>query len=172
MNAARIFKRMKKKAFSYFEKSAQKGVAEAEYKIAVCYMEGMGVEVDFVNSLEWMKRAAAGGSVSAQQFLSRGGNAKEEQFQMKSPDEMTELRATAGDIEAQKLLGACYLFGESGITQNEEVGFSWMLKAAEQGDDDAQAVIALCYENGIHCDIDYIKAIEWYEKAAEQGNPE
>ena len=162
------------KAFFYFEKSAQKGFAEAEYKIAICYMEGMGVEVDFVNSLEWMKRAAADGSTSAQQFLSGSGNtnAEEEHLQMESPDEMTELRAAAGDIEAQKLLGACYLFGEGGITQNEEVGFSWMLKAAEQGDDDAQAVIALCYENGVHVDVDFVKAIEWYEKAAEQGNPE
>ena len=47
-----------------------------------------------------------------------------------------------------------------------------MLKAAEQGDDEAQALIALCYEQGIYCSVDYFKAIEWYEKAAAQGNPE
>ena len=45
----------------------------------------------------------------------------------------------------------------------------WFLKAAEQGDADAQYNLALMYENGEGVKKDYKEAVRWYTKAAEQG---
>ena len=46
----------------------------------------------------------------------------------------------------------------------------WLLKAAEQGDADAQQNMGVCYELGIGVKKDKQEAVKWYRKAAEQGN--
>ena len=42
---------------------------------------------------------------------------------------------------------------------------------AEEGDADAQCELGGCYLNGRGVEDDEKKAIEWFEKAAEQGHP-
>lgn len=106
--------------------------------MAICYLEGIGVAVDFTKSLEWMTKAADDGSDRAREFLSGGIKDKNDgEVPFGAPDQFTEMRATAGNVTAQKLLGTCYLFGEGNLEQDEEKGFSWMMKVAEQGDDEA-----------------------------------
>jgi TPR repeat protein len=46
----------------------------------------------------------------------------------------------------------------------------WYRKAAEQGDADAQTIVALMYVNGHGVSQDYAQALIWYRKAADQGN--
>jgi TPR repeat protein len=46
------------------------------------------------------------------------------------------------------------------------------MKAAEQGDVNAQWCLAVCYEKGNGVKKDLTNAIEWYTKAAEQGDKE
>ena len=46
----------------------------------------------------------------------------------------------------------------------------WIRKSAEQGYVRAQFELALCYERGIGVQKDVKKSIEWYLKAAEQGD--
>jgi TPR repeat protein len=43
-------------------------------------------------------------------------------------------------------------------------------KEAQQGDPDAQYNLAYLYENGIGVPKDEAKALEWYQKAADQGH--
>ena len=43
------------------------------------------------------------------------------------------------------------------------------LKAAEQGDAEAQFNLGLMYENGKGVRRDYAEAMKWYRKAAEEG---
>ena len=43
--------------------------------------------------------------------------------------------------------------------------------AATAGDAEAQFITAYFLENGIGCDNDAEEARYWYEKSAEQGNP-
>lgn len=50
--------------------------------------------------------------------------------------------------------------------------FEEYLKAAENGDAEAQVKVADCYYEGDGVEQDYPKAVEWYTKAAEQGNAE
>jgi len=46
----------------------------------------------------------------------------------------------------------------------------WYLKAAEQGDADAQNNLGYYYDKGLGITQDYTHAIKWYRKAAEQGD--
>ncbi len=44
------------------------------------------------------------------------------------------------------------------------------LKAAEQGDAEAQFSLGVCYFGGLGVEQSYIEAVKWYRKAAEQGD--
>ena len=56
-----------------------------------------------------------------------------------------------------------------GTAPAETARLSLCHKAAEQGDDKAQYYLAKCYEEGKGVEKDLVKAVEWYAKAAEQG---
>ena len=79
-------------------------------------------------------------------------------------------RSRDGDIayrfQAQAALGFYY----DRINDYKE-GLKWHIKAAENGDRDAQAYLASLYESGAPNLLqDYKEALKWYQKAAEQGD--
>lgn len=75
--------------------------------------------------------------------------------------------AENGDVHAQVKLGKIYC-----CNQDFEKAIAWFKKAAEQGNDDAQLGLGLCYEfgyeSGIKSDIKQVS--EWYKKSAAQKN--
>lgn len=61
------------------------------------------------------------------------------------------------------------------MQQKDETPYSkpqinWLLDAAERGFLDEQYELAMCYFEGNGLEKDYAKAVEWFRKAAEQGN--
>jgi TPR repeat protein len=62
-----------------------------------------------------------------------------------------------------------YFFGE-GVSQDFAEAVKWYLKAAEQGNADAQFNLGGIYQEGIVVPQDYPQALNWYIKAAEQGH--
>ena len=81
------------------------------------------------------------------------------------PYEMHTLPDSAYSIEECK--EASNKFGQSGDLKNK---FVWLLKAAEKGDASSQNDIGVAYALGQGVSADARKAVEWYEKAAAQGN--
>lgn len=80
--------------------------------------------------------------------------------------------ARAGDPEAQALLGTLYSYGDE-IPQVPEIGFYWLLKAADNGHVGSQLVAAGCYVEGwADFPSDIEEAEKWYERAAEAGSAE
>lgn len=82
----------------------------------------------------------------------------------------TKKEAETGDIayrfQAQAALGFYY----DRINDYKE-GLKWHIKAAENGDRDAQVYLATLYESGAPNLLqDYGEALKWYQKAAEQGD--
>ena len=65
-----------------------------------------------------------------------------------------------------------FLQGERYRKKKAELALEYYTYAAEGGHRKAQAACASCYENGIGCDKDIKKALEWLEKSAEHGTPE
>jgi hypothetical protein len=58
------------------------------------------------------------------------------------------------------------------VKENKEKAFIWYLKAAEQGDSEAQLNVGEMYDQGNGVVVDKAKAFEWCQKAAQQGVPE
>ena len=52
-----------------------------------------------------------------------------------------------------------------------ELPFDELQTLANHGDAEAQYNLGYCYECGLGVEIDYEKAVFWYKKAAELGNP-
>src|ERR1700680_3914563 len=50
-------------------RSAKAGIADAEYRIACCYLEGTGVPASRIEGARWLQRAAGRGHVEAQTLL-------------------------------------------------------------------------------------------------------
>jgi len=82
---------------------------------------------------------------------------------------------TANIASAQFHINARHFFGvmyNYGVWCDLEKANYWFVKAAEQGDTDAQYELGLMYEKGRGVPKDYAKAAEWFSKAAAQGNTE
>lgn len=101
--------------------------------------------------------------------------------------------AEQGDALAQAKYGSIYFLGEnfqlpsnsryktkqkfkavsyllSGIEKNETVAATWLLKAAEQGNADAEVFMAALYDRGIGVQQNETKATEFYKQASNHGN--
>ena len=79
-------------------------------------------------------------------------------------------KAEAGDVTAQAQYAHILYFGQ-GAEKNEKEAVKWYQKAADGGNDYAQANMGVFCQTG-NCGItkDLAKAVEWYDKAAKQGN--
>ena len=58
-----------KQAFPLLVRAARAGIAEAEFRLGRCYMEGAGVPTSRVEGARWLERAANQGYVEAQARL-------------------------------------------------------------------------------------------------------
>src|ERR1700676_3108141 len=56
-------------AFPLLTRSARAGIAEAEYRVARCYLEGAGVPPSRAEGVRWLERAATHGYCDAQTLL-------------------------------------------------------------------------------------------------------
>jgi len=83
--------------------------------------------------------------------------------------EVIEVKAKAGDANAQFELGAMYHDGQ-GIEKSFPKAKEWFEKSAKQNDPRAQFNLGVMYYTGEGLKQDYKKAQEWFEKAAVQGN--
>lgn len=106
------------------------------------------------------QEAAYNGDKQAQYWLGVSLRGKDNKESLRLLSEL----ANCGDILAMKAIASGFSqFG--GYSDDENKWLEWMLMAAEAGDADAQALVGLHYRNKYEIE----KAIEWYERAAEQN---
>ena len=143
------------------------GYPEAQFEVARCYQNGMGVEKSEENAVVWYKKAAEQGNAEAQCALGecyqQAGNAEMafQQYMVAARD--------YGYLEAQFEVARCYQNG-TGVEKNEENAVVWYKKAAEQCDAEAQCALGECYYQARGVEKDDKEARRWYEAAATQGN--
>jgi len=120
--------------------SASKGIAEAQYNLAVILLEGVYTEHNAVEAAQWARKAAEQGHAKAQllygkNFLLEGvGVARDEQAAAK----WCLKSAEQGNPHAQATIGELYLKGR-GVPIDEKIGREWINRAIES--DLSQAVI-------------------------------
>ena len=78
-------------------------------------------------------------------------------------------RAEAGEAAAQVELGLLYERGEQ-VTQNDQVAFQWLEKAALSGHAEGQFYLGWMYANGYGVPKDNLKAFYWFSQAKDQGH--
>ena len=100
------------KAFEGYKAKAEKGDAEAQYNLGLCYFYGTGVAKDEVEAVKWFRKAADLGYAKAQSNLGISyydgtGVAKDEVEAVK----WYRKAAEQGDAKGQCNLAACYARG-------------------------------------------------------------
>ena len=154
-------------AFKWLKIAAEKNYSEAQYYLALCYLEGKSVEQNHDIAFEWFEKAAKDNIIEAQDKLARcyrdgNGVGKNESLAF----EWFKKAADADFAEAQLELGRFYTQG-IGVEKNARLAFEYLKKAAEQDIAEAQYCLAQAYEHGAIVEEDLKLAVEWYEKAAE-----
>lgn len=123
-------------------KAAERGDANAQYRLGSCYSNGDGVETNEVEAVRWYRMAA----------------------------EQYHKAAEQGEADAQYRLGTCYAFGD-GVETNEAEALKWYHKAAEQGHEGAKGQLVAWYKLEEDRAVKWYRKAEvgWYRTVAEQG---
>jgi TPR repeat protein len=167
-----------------FRKAAASGYAPAAAWLARCYHRGMGgVKEDPEEAAGWAAKAvgplglralADAGDPAAQHALSSMHLAGRGVPQsMEQAIAWSKKAAASGHADAQFSLGLRCNAGDGGSKEIDgEPASSWFRKAADQGHADAQfSLAALFIEGGGGLGKNEKEAMEWFGKAAAQGDP-
>ena len=165
-------------AVKWFLHATVQGHAEAQYALARNYGITVSIATDDVQAARRHQEAAEEGESQAVQWYRKA--------------------ADQGDAEAQYRLGVAYHYGE-GVGEDRHKAFEWLQKSAKQGyaqaqrllreknfllyllylfdmvdygDAEAQFELGGMYEEGSGISKDDAQAVQWYQKAAEQGHAE
>jgi TPR repeat protein len=149
---------------------AESGDREAQYSMALIYLEGRLVLKDFAAARSWMLKPAEQGYVPAQagmgkmylNGISQNGSIPD----YGDAERWLRLAATQGDADAQFWLGIGYERGYFGTFDYREA-LKWLGKAAAQGLPDAQLSLGQMYEEGKGVPESASLAAGWYRKAAD-----
>ena len=143
-------------AFPLLARAAKTGNAEAEYRVARCYLEGSGVPASRTEGARWLERAAGRGHVEAQTLLAA-----------LCVNGLADLRTIAGDGQADRLFVT-----EEQAGPDYDSALKWSRQAAEAGSAQGQAMLAYVLTNGPEAMRDLEAAHRWYERSAAAGCPE
>jgi uncharacterized protein len=140
-------------AFQLYARAGRSGLAEAEYRVGRCYLDGVGVPLSRAEGIRWLERAAHHGHVEAQSRLAA-----------------IYLHGTAGEPDPKAAAG---LFDVSDIADPDYVTAMRRARiAAEAGSGEAQALLAFILSSGPQDVRDLDEADLWYERSAAAGCPQ
>lgn len=129
----------------WYEKAADQGIAEAQYRLGEMYKEGMGVISNNVSAQYWYKAAAEQGHAEAQYMLG---------------EEYARFELYLSNEEMKERL------------EHAKPAFFWYTKAANQGHVEAQYKLGEIYEQGIDVYLtkNDLASVFWYQIASRQGH--
>lgn len=133
-------------AFKWFLNAANKGNEKAQYRVAEIYFFGTGTELNLNKAMEWYKKSAAQGNAQAKSRLESLEKAANTPYKS----------LTIADVSGQ-------------VIDGNQLHAS-AINAAQQGNAQAQFELGMTYFKGIGVQKDYLKALEWFNKAADQGH--
>ena len=154
------------KALEWLVKAAEKGDSDAMYNIGMLYYEGLGVDQNYSLSKDWYLKASENGNVFAMNNI--GNQYKEGLGVAKDYDNAIEWyrkAAKTGNSDAMENIGDMYSDG-LGVEKDEEKANEYWDKAFVEHDD----TIELFEGSTWYKNQDYVKAMDWYIKSAQNGN--
>ncbi|MBK1790432.1 tetratricopeptide repeat protein [Persicirhabdus sediminis] len=181
------------KSISYYEQSANLGNSFGSFQLGRIYIDGApGVEIDLQAAAKWFGLGASQGDA-------RGAGAYFASFYEPSDSgPLKERNAAVGGADVEKAIKyysaageagsswACYRLAKvylNGLASGEKelkLAHDWFEKGAKLGDKSSMGMYASFYNpidrdwakewNSVVGGADAVKAIHWYQKAAEAGN--
>ncbi|MCF0219808.1 MAG: SEL1-like repeat protein [Muribaculaceae bacterium] len=158
----------------WLSKSAKKNYAPAQRDLAICYLYGLGVLIDYKMAWELLNKAQKKGDADATYYIAQ--MYKNGQHVPKSATlyiSNLKTAAQAGSNNALAELGHMYLLGDKdlNIYQDKYTAVQYLQKAAEQNNSDALLDLGFCYRDGVGgLKSNLEKSFEYIYKAAEAGN--
>jgi len=133
--------------FDFQMKLAEKGNAEAQYKVGEMYETGFGVKKDMVEADKWINKAASKGHETAT-FKLLYWDVEKNGVTATNKDQVEALKVKAGDNneQAQYYLGKMYARGV-GVKKDPNKAISWLNKAALVGVLEAEREIVVVRED-------------------------
>jgi len=141
-----------KSALKWFLLAAKQGKTSAFYPLATIYRHGISVEKDLDKSLFWHNKASEAGNEDAKNELEYLKN------EMASPSSNNEISKNNSEE---------YIALEDMSEDQYELMIA--IKAAEQGDAEAQYKLGVIYAQSTEVDQDLVAAYKWLSLAANQG---
>jgi len=181
------------KAFTWYKRAYEQGLAAAAYRIGLCYEDGRGVpKADRKTAEKWFKIAADAGDEDAQAKLTEIRKIQDMIGEANSNDSFAAyemglrfeegrgvdqdyaaaqeyfLQAAAnGHVEAQIKVGQYYRDGT--VTRDLVRACQWFSNAAMQQSAEGQFLYGLSLMNGMGTEVNKKEALKWIGKASEQG---
>lgn len=153
-----------------FEALARRGVAAADYNLAVMHLRGELPGASLRQAEALMTRAARAGFVTAQLALGQAlENAGFGRRDLVLAHDWYELAARNGSVQAQVELGTAHYLGR-GRRKDAAQAAHWFREGAKGGDVGAMYLLASMYEQGDGVERDLRLARYWYGMAARNGD--
>jgi TPR repeat protein len=144
-----------RKAFRLFARAARSGCADAEYRVGLCYFEGIGVRASLAEGVRWLERAADRGHVAAQLLMAG--------ICLHGPP------GRSADAPG----GAAGLSGRATEAGPDYVAaVRWARRAAEHRCAEAQAMLEFMLTTGPGHVRNPDEAARWYARSAAAGCPQ
>jgi len=155
---------------------ANKDVIMAQYMLGKMYDNGEGVTKSSSDAYDWFYKATKNRDADVFElgdlfnslgviYIIRGSGLETEAFKLFKKG----AECPSENAMAMSNLAFCYLSG-LGVAVDNNAGFSWALKAAQQNVVPAMNYVAECYLSGRGTRQDNYKAYEWAKKSADAGN--
>jgi len=159
-------------AIKEYRPLADRGNAEAQYRIGRMYEFGNGYPEDKAQGIAWLLKAAAQNHADAQQELgvvyALGDGVPQDDVQAV---EWFRKAAMQGDATAQYNMGQMYAKGK-GVPKDYAQAIDWWRKSAIQGNSDAQFKLGVVYTTGQGAAKDPVLALANATIAARDGDKE
>ena len=159
-------------AMKEYRPLAERGNAEAQYRVGRMYEFGQGVPQDKALGIAWVRKAAEQNHADAQYELGvvygTGDGVKQDDVQAVA---WFRKAAMQGDSMAQYNLGQSYANGQ-GVNKDYAQAVDWWRKSAAQGNADAQFKLGVVYYTGQGVEKDPVLALANATIAARSGDKE
>jgi len=149
--------------------SAEKGDAQAQYRLGRMYFQGEGVPQDYTQAALWYHKAADQDYAKAQYalgYMYYFGHGVQQSYS--EAVRWYRKAADQGDASAEINLALAYYYGQ-GLQQDYTEAVNYYREAAGQSDPKGDDGLGLMYYQGRGVQQDYAEAARWYRRAADRG---
>ncbi len=160
-------------AANLYKQAAVGGLVQAQIHLGFLYAHGLGVEKNHKKAEEWYRCAVKQNNIEAKWNLGYFlFVVKQERKNLINSEAATLILAAAKECHPEALY-FLVTFYQNLLSPEAKC---WIIKcvenAAMKGHPKAQVLYGNMRKAGFHCIPDIEEAVEWYQKAAEQGNIE